>query len=173
MVVTLELLPQMMLLSGSLELRFASTQHVFHSPVLSICFVCRLFFFFDNIMCIRDSYVDQKRCSLFSYSCRLKGIVLSVSVLRLQYSLKLPFSRTLACVYLQYGLLSSINQSIIIIIIIIIIINLITFIIICLLENLHLSQTVGGIRLPGEGNSTYFLRSRSVSQESAYYVTRL
>ena len=66
-------------------------------------------------MCIRDSYVYQKGVLCFLMSGRLKGIVLSVSMLWFQYSLKFSFSRILAGVYLEYGL-------IIIIIIIIIII---------------------------------------------------
>ena len=44
-------------------------------------------------------------------SGRLKGVVLSVSMLRFRYSLKLSFSRTLAGVYLQYGLLSTIKSA--------------------------------------------------------------
>ena len=55
-------------------------------------------------------------------SGRLNNTVLSVSMLRVQCSLKLSFPSTLTGVYLQYGLLSTI-KSIIIIIIIIIIIN--------------------------------------------------
>jgi hypothetical protein len=47
----------MPLLSGSLVLHFASTQHLFHSPVLGICF--------GEIMCIRDSYVYQKGVRFF------------------------------------------------------------------------------------------------------------
>ena len=58
----------------------------------------------------------SKRCSLFFLflkvmSGRLKGIVLSVSMLKFQYSLTFSFSSTLAGVYLQYGLLSSINSA--------------------------------------------------------------
>jgi hypothetical protein len=41
------------------------------------------------------------------------------------------------------------------------------------LANLHLSQTVGRTRLSGEGNSSYPLRSRGVSQEFAFYMTRV
>jgi len=44
-------------------------------------------------------------------SGRLKGIALSVSMLRFQYSLTFSFSPTLAGLYLQYGLLSSINSA--------------------------------------------------------------
>jgi hypothetical protein len=44
-------------------------------------------------------------------SGRLEGTVLSVIMLRFQYSLKLSFSSTLACVYLWYGLLSSISPA--------------------------------------------------------------
>ena len=39
----------MILLSGSLVLPFASTQHIFHSPVLGTCFVCRLLFWRDYV----------------------------------------------------------------------------------------------------------------------------
>jgi len=42
-------------------------------------------------------------------SGRLKDIVLSVIMLRFQYSLKFSFFSTLAGVYLKYGLLFSIN----------------------------------------------------------------
>jgi len=48
-IVTLELLPQMILLSGSLVLPFASTQHIFHSSVLGTCFVCQLLFWRDCV----------------------------------------------------------------------------------------------------------------------------
>ena len=55
----------MILLSGSLVLPFASTWHIFHSPVLGTCFVCRLLFWRDYV------YLGQlclsKRCSFFSY----------------------------------------------------------------------------------------------------------
>jgi hypothetical protein len=44
-------------------------------------------------------------------SGRLKGIVLSVSMLRFQYSLKFSFFSTLAGVYLYYGLFSSISSA--------------------------------------------------------------
>jgi hypothetical protein len=44
-------------------------------------------------------------------SGRLEGIVLSVIMLRLQYSLKLSFSSALAGVYLYYRLLSSISSA--------------------------------------------------------------
>jgi hypothetical protein len=44
-------------------------------------------------------------------SGRLEDIVLSVIMLRFQYSLKLSFSSTVAGVYLQYGLLSSISSA--------------------------------------------------------------
>jgi hypothetical protein len=39
----------MVLLTGSLELCFASTQHIFHSPVLGICFVYLLLFWRDYV----------------------------------------------------------------------------------------------------------------------------
>jgi len=55
-------------------------------------------------MCIWDSYVYQKGVLCFlideCYIRSVKGIVLSVSMLRFQYSLKLSFSSTLAGVYL-------------------------------------------------------------------------
>ena len=56
---------------------------------------------------------------------------------------------------------------------IIINISLITLLSIYLLGNLHISQTVGVIRLSGEGNSSYPVRSRGVSQEFAYYMALL
>ena len=53
----------MILLSGSLVLPFASTWHIFHSPVLGTCIVCRLLFWWDYV------YLGQlclsKKCSLF------------------------------------------------------------------------------------------------------------
>jgi len=59
---------------------------------------------FGEIMCIWDSYVYQKGVLFFSFikvmSGRLKGIALSVSMLRFQYSLKFSFSITLTGVYL-------------------------------------------------------------------------
>ena len=39
----------MVLLSGSLELHFASTQYIFHSPVLGNFSVCRLLFWPDYV----------------------------------------------------------------------------------------------------------------------------
>ena len=55
-------------------------------------------------MCIPDNYVYQigALCFLFAkvMSGQLAGIVLSVIMLRFQYSLKLSFSSTLAGVYL-------------------------------------------------------------------------
>jgi hypothetical protein len=44
-------------------------------------------------------------------SGRLEGIVLSVLMLRFQYSLKLSFSSTSAGLYLEYGHLSSISSA--------------------------------------------------------------
>jgi hypothetical protein len=38
-------------------LHLASTQYIFHAPVLGICFVD---YYFGEIMCIRDSYVHQE-----------------------------------------------------------------------------------------------------------------
>ena len=58
MIVTLELLPWLILLSGSLVLPFASTWHIFHSPVLVL--VLFVGYCFGEIMCIWDSYVYQK-----------------------------------------------------------------------------------------------------------------
>ena len=40
----------MVLLSGSLVVPFASTQHTLHSPVLGTCFVCRLLFWRDCVL---------------------------------------------------------------------------------------------------------------------------
>ena len=67
-------------------------------------------------MCIWDSYVYQKGFLFFFLfikvlSGRLKFTVFSVSMARFQYSLKFSFSSTLAGVYLQYGLLSSMNSA--------------------------------------------------------------
>jgi hypothetical protein len=44
-------------------------------------------------------------------SGRLEGTVLSVIMLRFQYSLKLSFSSTFAGLYLEYGHLSSISSA--------------------------------------------------------------
>jgi len=79
--------------------------------------VCALFFSycFGEIMCIRDSYVYQIGGLFFLFvkviSSPLAGIVLSVIMLRFQYSLKSSFSSMLSGVYLYYGLLSSINSA--------------------------------------------------------------
>jgi hypothetical protein len=64
-------------------------------------------------------------------------------------------------------------RFIIIIIIIVIIIDLITLIGTYLIGNLHLSQTVGRMRRSGDESSSYPLRSRGVSQEFAFHMTRL
>ena len=42
----------MILLSGSLVLPFASIWHIFHSPVLGTCFVCRLLFWRDYVVVV-------------------------------------------------------------------------------------------------------------------------
>ena len=61
---------------------------------------------FGDVMCIWDSYVCQKVFFVFLFikvmSGRLNGIVLFVSMLRFQYSLKFSFSSTLAGVYLYW-----------------------------------------------------------------------
>jgi hypothetical protein len=63
----------MILLTGSLELCFASTYHIFHSPVLGICFVYPVFF--GDIMCIWDSYVYQKGVLCFLIrECYIRSI---------------------------------------------------------------------------------------------------
>ena len=80
----------MILLSRSIVLHFASTQHIFHSPVLGTCFVCRLLF--GEILCIRDSCVYQKCVLCFLilkvYVRSIEMYCFSVSVLRFQYSLQ-------------------------------------------------------------------------------------
>jgi hypothetical protein len=68
-IMTLELLPYMILLSGSLVLFFASTLHIFHSPDFGICFVCRLLFWRDY-MYLRQLCLSR-RCSLFFCSWKL------------------------------------------------------------------------------------------------------
>ena len=93
----------MILLSGSVVLPFASTQHVFHSPVLGNCFVCRLLLLAR--LCVFGAAVSVKMVFfVFLFinvmSDRLKGIVSSVTMLRFQYSLKFSLSITLAGVYL-------------------------------------------------------------------------
>jgi len=69
-----------------------------------LVFVLFIGYCFGGIMCIWDSYVYQKGVLCFlideCYIRSVKGIVLSVSMLRFQYSLKLSFSSTLAGVYL-------------------------------------------------------------------------
>ena len=104
----------MILLSGSLVLpfcfhtahiSFASSWYLFCLSVIVLARLC----VFGTAMCIKKvSFVF-----LFTkvMSARLKGIVLSVSMLRLQYSLTFSFSNTLAGVYLQCGLLSSLNSA--------------------------------------------------------------
>jgi hypothetical protein len=60
---------------------------------------------FGEIICIRDSYFYQKGvlCFFFVHELgRLEDIVLSIIMLRFQYSLKLSFSSTLAGVYFYY-----------------------------------------------------------------------
>ena len=57
--------------------------------------------------------------------------------------------------------------------IIIIIIDLIALNSIYLLENLHLPQTVGGVSFSEGRKSIWILKSRGVSYEFAYYMTRL
>ena len=95
----------MILLTGSLELCFASTQHIFNSPVLGIYFVYRLLFWLLARLCVLGTAMFIKNVFFIFLlmnviSGRLKGIVLSVSMLRFRYSLKLSFSSTLAGVYL-------------------------------------------------------------------------
>jgi len=60
--VTLELLPQTVLLSGALVLPFASTWHILHSPVLGTCFVCRLLIWREYVYL--GHFCPSKRCSL-------------------------------------------------------------------------------------------------------------
>ena len=72
--VTLELLPQMILLSGSLVLPSASTQHILHSPVLGTCFVCRLLFCLGEIMCIRGQLCLSKECCSLIHKSYVKSI---------------------------------------------------------------------------------------------------
>ena len=116
MVVTLELLPYMILLSGSLDqlccLLLPHGRYFIRQFLVLALFVG---FCFGEIMCIWDSYVYEKVFFVFLFikvmSGRLQGTVLSVSMLQFQYSLKFSFSSTLAGVYLQYGLLSSINSA--------------------------------------------------------------
>ena len=93
----------MILLSGSLVLPFASTWHVFHSPVLgtwfclSVIVLARLSVFGTAVSIKRVFFVFL---FIKVMSGRLKDIVLSVSMLRFQYSLKFSFASTLAGVYL-------------------------------------------------------------------------
>ena len=82
----------MILLLEPLVLCFVSTQRVFHSPILGIYFVFQLLFWRDYVcseqLCLSNEW------PLFFYSCKLisgllASIVLSVIMLRFQYSLKL------------------------------------------------------------------------------------
>jgi len=84
---------------------FASSWYLF---CFSVIVLARLCVFWTAMSIKKVSFVF-----LFMrvMSGRLEGIVLSVIMLRFQYSLKLSFSSTLAGVYLQYGLLSSINSA--------------------------------------------------------------
>jgi hypothetical protein len=80
----------------------------FHIALISFASSRYFFFFFGyyfgEIVCVRDSYVYQKTGFVVLFmkvvSGRLEGSVLSVIMLRFQYSLKLSFSSTLAGVYL-------------------------------------------------------------------------
>jgi hypothetical protein len=67
-------------------------------------------------LCVFGTAMSIKKVffvSLFmkGMSGRLEDVVLSVIMLQFQYSLKLSFSSTVAGVYLQYGLLSSISSA--------------------------------------------------------------
>ena len=81
----------MILLSGSLVLPFASTQHIFHSPVLGTCFVCRLLFWRDYVYLGQLCLSKGVLCVLIHkrYVRSIKSYCFFASMLRLQYSLKL------------------------------------------------------------------------------------
>ena len=76
------------------HISFASSWYLFCLSVIVLARLC----------CIWDSYVYREGVLCFlihkSYVRSLKGIVLSVSMLRFQYSLKFSFSSTLAGVCL-------------------------------------------------------------------------
>jgi hypothetical protein len=86
------------------HISFASSRYLFCLSVIVLARLC----VFGTAMSIRNVFFVFLLMNVISG--RLKGIVLSVSTLRFQYSLKLSFSHTSAGVYLQYGLFSSISS---------------------------------------------------------------
>jgi hypothetical protein len=101
-VVNLGLPPQMKLLTGSLELfcfhiahiSFAISWYLFCLSAIVLARLCA----FGTAMSIKKVFFVFLLMNVISG--RIKSIVLSVSMVRFQYSLKLSFSSTLAGVYL-------------------------------------------------------------------------
>ena len=87
------------------HIAFASSWYLFYLSVTVLARLC----VFVTAMSIKKSFFVFLYINVMSG--RLKGIVLSVSVLRFQYSLRFSFPSTMAGVCLQYGLLSSINSA--------------------------------------------------------------
>jgi len=87
------------------HISFASSWYLFCISVIVLARLC----VFGTAMSIKKVFFVFLLMNVISG--RLKCIVLSVSMLRFQYSLILSFSSTLAGVYLQYGLFSSINSA--------------------------------------------------------------
>ena len=86
------------------HISFASSWYLF---CLSVIVLARLCVFGTAVSIKKVFFVFLSNV----ISGRLKGTVLSLSMLRFQYSLKLSFSSTLAAVHLQYGIFSSINSA--------------------------------------------------------------
>jgi len=82
-----------------------------HSPILGICFVCRLLlwqdyvYFIIIIIIMFGTAMSIKKVFIVFLSIKVmpgwfKGTVLPVSMLWFQYSLKMSFSRTMADMHL-------------------------------------------------------------------------
>jgi hypothetical protein len=87
------------------HISFASSSYLFCLLVIVLARLC----VFGTAMSIKKVFFVFLFMKVMSG--RLNSIVLSVSMLRFQYSLKLSFSSTLAGVYLYYGHLSSIKSA--------------------------------------------------------------
>jgi len=87
------------------HISFASSWHLFCLSVIVLVRLC----VFGTAMPIKKVFFVFLFIKVMSG--RLKGIVLSVSMLQFHYRLKFLFSSTLVGVYLLYGLLSSINSA--------------------------------------------------------------
>ena len=109
------------------HISFASSWYLFCLSVIVLVRLC----VFGTAMSIKKGFFVFLFMKVMSG--RLEGIVLSVIMLRFQYSLKLSFSSTLAGVYLQYGLLSSIylaaSASLLLLLLLLLLLSLYLFIV--------------------------------------------